>query len=31
MKEKRENMEIPIQEYIDWKLNFVLKIWNTPQ
>jgi transcriptional regulator with XRE-family HTH domain len=26
MKEKRENMEIPIQEYIDWKLNFVLKI-----
>ena len=22
MKEKRENMEIPIQEYIDWKLNY---------
>lgn len=25
MKEKRENMEIPIQEYIDWKLNFKLE------
>ena len=25
MKEKRENMEIPIQDYIDWKLNFYLK------
>ncbi len=25
MKEKRENMEIPIQEYIDWKLNFRLE------
>lgn len=24
MKERRENMEIPIQEYIDWKLNFSL-------
>ncbi len=24
MKEKRENLEIPIQEYIDWKLNFSL-------
>lgn len=22
MKEKRENLEIPIQEYIDWKLNY---------
>ena len=22
MKEKRENMEISIQEYIDWKLNY---------
>ena len=26
MKEKRENMEIPIQEYIDWKLNYRLEI-----
>lgn len=25
MKEKRENMEISIQEYIDWKLNFRLE------
>ena len=25
MKEKRENMEISIQEYIDWKLNFQLE------
>ena len=25
MKEKRENLEIPIQEYIDWKLNFRLE------
>lgn len=25
MKEKRENMEIPIQEYIDWKLNYRLE------
>ena len=25
MKEKRENLEIPIQEYIDWKLNFQLE------
>ena len=25
MKEKRENMEITIQEYIDWKLNFRLE------
>ena len=24
MKEKRENLEISIQEYIDWKLNFSL-------
>lgn len=25
MKEKRENLEIPIQEYINWKLNFRLE------
>ena len=25
MKEKRENLEISIQEYIDWKLNFQLE------
>ena len=25
MKERRENLEIPIQEYIDWKLNFRLE------
>jgi len=25
MKEKRENIEIPIQEYIDWKLNYRLE------
>lgn len=25
MKEKRENMEISNQEYIDWKLNFRLE------
>ena len=25
MKEKRENLDIPIQEYIDWKLNFRLE------
>ena len=24
MKEKRENLEISIQDYIEWKLNFVL-------
>ena len=25
MKEKRENLKIPIQEYINWKLNFRLE------